>query len=382
MDQSSRVHSICLTACMLVACGGGGDGSDSSPPVVIPPEASAADAKVKEQMSRFVALLDGAQSGFIFILNPDAGLTPGVTLIPDPQPGAPANSYVFDGTFDGNDDGVSETALSGRVTYAGDPSSLDWSPLTGEATLDVEIPVVGHVYQATVAFTAEGTELLVSGNGTFTNPLTGEVTTIEIPAGEPLVVKPASGAGSIVANACGYNVDGTVPTRLTGSTGTLEATWQFSASSTSAAVQQVSFRNPAGETTAMPDTTVDLTCGAGGTTDDWEAVYDQHWACLPLEYGHAELTLTATGATTLSITDEDPPGSGDINTFDATLVSASPHAAKGFFDGGPVGNRYREYFTWTLGKDGGFSQWSQYAYTEGPNLGAGGVCAAIAKRLP
>lgn len=382
MDRPYRVHLLCLMACLLVACGGGGDGSGSDSPNVIPPDATAADAKLKEQMPFVPLLLANAQSGLMLILNPGAGLTPGVTFVPDPQPGAPPNSYTFDGTYDGNDDGISETSLSGKVTYAGDPSSLDWSPLTGQATIDVETPVVGNVFHATLAFTVTETELRISGSGTFTNPMTGETTTINVPAGEPVVVKAVSGASAVVANACGLNVDGSVPIQLSGSTGTLSATWLFSPNSASVAVQRVSFRDPAGKSTAMPDSTVALTCGSGGTINDWVAVYDQRWVCLPIEYGRAQLTLTATGATTLSISDEDPPGSGDLNTYAATIVDASPHAAKGYFDAGPVGNRYREYFTWTLGKGGGFSQWSHYAYTEGPNNGSGGICVAIAKRVP
>jgi hypothetical protein len=382
MDRHYRVHLLGLVACLLTACGGGGDGSGSHAPVIIPPEATAADAKLKAQMLRFMPLAANAQSGFIFILNPDAALTPGVTFVPDPQPGAPANSYAFDGTYDGNDDGVSETSLSGKVTFGGDPSALDWSPVTGQVTMDVDIPVVGHVYHATLAFTATATDVRISGSGTFTNPMTGETTTIDIPVGAPVVVKAVSGATSVVANACGYNLGGSVPIQLTGPTGTLNATWLFSPNSASVAVQRVSFRDPAGQSTAMPDSTVALTCGSGGTIDDWVAVYDQHWACLPSEYGRAQLTLAATGAQTLSITDEDPPGSGDRNTYAATLLDSSPHAAKGYFDSGPFGNRYREYFTWTLGKDGGFTQWSHYAYTDGTHSGSGGICAAIAKRMP
>jgi hypothetical protein len=368
-------------ACLLVGCGGGG-GSGKHSPHVIPPEATAADAKVKQQMSRFMPLMGNAQTGFIFILNPAAALTSGITFVPDTQPGAPANSYTFDGIYDGNDDGISETTLSGKVAYAGDPSSVHWSPLTGQTTIDAQIPVVGHVYHATLAFTATETEVRISGSGTFTNPLTGETTTIQIPAGAPVVMKAVSAASAVVANACGYNVDGSVPIQLSGSTGTLNAIWLFSPNTASVAVQRVSFRDPAGQSTAMPDSTVSLTCGSGGAIDDWKAVYDQHWACLPNEHGRARLTLAATDAKTLSITDEDPPGSGDINTYAATIIDASPHAAKGFFDGGPVGNRYHETFTWTLGKDGGFSQWSRYVYTEGPNNGSGGICFALAKRVP
>ncbi len=374
---------VALCAIALPGCGGGGgNGSGAKPPNQIPPDAMAADAEVKQQMLKVIPMLAKAQSGFLFMLNPDAGLTPGVTLVPDLQPGAPANSFTFDGIYDGNDDLISETSISGRVTFGGDPSSLDWSPLTGEATIDVSIPVVGHMYQATLAFTATETMVQVAGAGTFTNPLTGEATTMAIPVGDPIIVTAASQSGGIVANACGLNVEGSVLVERSGPTGTLSADWIFSPNTASVALQQVSFRDPAGLSTPMPDSTMALTCGSGGTIDDWVADYDQRWVCLPIEHGNARLTLTKTGATTLSVADEDPPGSGDVNTYSVSIVSGSPHAATGFFDAGPIGNIYRENFAWTLGKDGNFSEISRYAYTEGPNIGSGGICSAIMKRVP
>ena len=334
---------------------------------------------MKEQMSRMMPMLAKAQSGFLIMLNPDAGLTPGVTFVPDLQPGAPANRYTFDGTYDGNDDLVSETAISGSVTFGGDPSSLDWGPLAGEATIDVDIPVVGHVYHATLAFTATDMMVGISGSGAFTNPMSGETTTIDIPAGEPVFVTLVPGS---VFNACGYNLDGSIPIQRSGPTGTLNAIWHFDPGSATVAVRQTSFRAASGQNTPMPDSSVTLSCGGGGTIDDWVATYDEYWACLPNEHGQARLTLAATGAKTLSVTDEDPPGSGDVNAYGVTTADLSPHAATGYFDAGPVGSRYRENFTWTLGKDGGFSLMSRYAYTEGPNIGSGGICAAIVKRVP
>ena len=378
MDRSYRAHSLSLVACLLVACGGS---DDSGPALIVPPEATAADVRLKTQMPRILPLMANAQSGFMYILNPDAALTPGVTLVPDTQPGAPANSYLFDGIHDGNGDGVSETSLSGNVTYDGDPSSLGWSPATGQIALTVQIPVVGHVYDSTLTFRATETETQISGSGTFLNPMTGDTTTIEIPAGAPIVMKAVSAASSLVANACGYNVTGSVPVKLAGAAGTLSTTWVFSPNSASVAVQQASFRDLAGVSTPMPDSSLTLTCGAAGTIDAWNGVYDQQWACLPSEHGRARLILAATDSTNLTITDEDPPGSGNMATYAASTVNANPHALQGFFDAGPVGNRYREYFTWTLDKAGNFSQWSRYVYTEGPNNGSGGICFGIAKRV-
>jgi hypothetical protein len=194
------------------------------------------------------------------------------------------------------------------------------------------------------------------------------------------VIRAVTTENGLVANACGYNIDGTVPVQFTGPSGTLNTTWKFSPGSSSVAVQQSSFTDPAGKVTTMADTSATLTCGDSGSTHDWEATFDQHWACLPLEYGQAQITITATDSSTLTIDDEDPPGSGDINTYTATTIGPSLHAAHGYFDGGPVGNHYREHFTWTLDASGNFSDWSTYKYTEGPNMGSGGICAARAKR--
>jgi hypothetical protein len=45
----------------------------------------------------------------------------GVTVQPDPTPGAPPHSITFSGPYDGNGDGIDETTMSGRVTFNGDP---------------------------------------------------------------------------------------------------------------------------------------------------------------------------------------------------------------------------------------------------------------------
>ncbi|MDP1691399.1 MAG: hypothetical protein Q8L49_05495 [Burkholderiaceae bacterium] len=61
----------------------------------------------------------------------------------------------------------------------------------------------------------------------------------------------------------------------------------------------------------------------------------------------------------------------------------SLHALRNSFIAGPVGNRDREDFNSTLGKNGSvFSQTSTYTYFEGPNQGFTGHCIASARRLP
>jgi hypothetical protein len=384
MYRCYRLFSLCVVSCLLVACGGGGGGNGAkNQPQVIPPDATAADGRQKSLMSRFVPQLANAQAGFLYIMNPDAGVTPGVTFMPDFGAGVPANTYTFDGAYDGNGDGVSETTISsGTVTFADDPLSYAWSPLTGQATLAIDLPLIGQVSSTTLTFTATATEIRISGSGTFTNPLSGETTTIDIPAAEPIIVKPVSAASGLVANACGYNIDGSVPVQMTGSTGTLNSIWLFSPNTSMVAVQQTSFRDTTGLRTMMPDSSVTLTCGAGGSIDDWAATYDQTWVCLPFEHGRATLTLAVSNANTVTITDEDPPGSGDTAVYTATTVGASPHVVQGFFDGGEVGNTYREHFTWTLKDNDDFSDVSHYVYSEGSNMGSGGICAANARRVP
>jgi hypothetical protein len=382
MHRSLSVRRAIATTFIAVAgtsCGGGGGGGGHSPKVV-PPEATMAQSAVKSQMTKFTPYMAGAQGSLLLVLNPDAGQTPGITLALDTSPGAAPNTYKFDGVYDGNNDGTSETTLTGWTTYAGVPTSLQWSPATGHVDIDVNIPIGGHVYHAALDYQVTMTEVRLSGTGSFTNPVTSETTSIDVPAASALVIKAVTMDNGLVANACGYNIAGTVPVQFSGPTGTLDSNWVFSPGSASVAVRQASFTDPAGKVTTMADGNVALVCGDSGSTHDWEATYDQPWVCIPLEYGEARLTLTATDSSTVTIDDEDPPGSGDISTYTATTIGSNTHAVTGFFDGGPVGNRYREHFTWTLDKEGNFSQWSTYAYTEGPNAGSGGICAARARR--
>lgn len=381
MHRSLRVRPAIAVTFLAVACtgcSGGGGGGQS--PVIVPPEATMAQSAVKAQMTKFTPYMAGAQSSLLLVLNPAAGQTPGITLTLDTSPGATPNTYAFDGAYDGNGDGTAETSLTGWTTYAGDPTSLQWSPATGHVDIDVNIPVGGHVYHAALDYQVTMTEVRLSGTGLFTNPVTSETTSINLPVGSPLVIKAVTVDNGLVANACGYNLDGTVPVQFNGPTGTLNSSWMFSPGSASVAVQQASFTDPAGKVTTMADGSVSLACGDSGSTRDWEATYREHWACIPSEHGESQLTITATDASALTIDDEDPPGSGDISTYTAAIIGSSAHTVKGFFDGGPAGNRYREHFTWTLDKNGNFSQWSTYVYTEGPNAGSGGICAARVSR--
>lgn len=371
---------IAPAALLLLVPGCGGGGSDSPP--VVAGVAGTVDTQLKTNMVRFVPLVSNVESSLVFVLSAGALLPAGVTVAPDNSPNSLPNSVTFSGgPYDGNGDGIPETTLSnGRATFSSDPAN-GWSGVSGQVTVDVGIPILGHVYHADVAFTLGVDDKRLSGSGTFTDPLTSMTTTMTVAAATPLVVKPATGAANAVSNACGYSLDGRMRLDVGGADGTLSSFWNFSSASPSVSVNGASFTDKSGQTVTLPDSTIDLRCGSSGSIDDWVATFDQTYACLPRETGQATLTIAVTGPDTITITDEDPPLSGNFHTYQATIVSANPHAVRGFFDAGPPNSPYREHFNWTLGKNGsGFTQSSNYVFTGGPNQGSGGMCVATAKR--
>jgi hypothetical protein len=368
-----RRLAVPLALLFALAPGCGGGGGDGGGGGVIPPAAATLDAQMKTGMTKLAPLVSNVETSLLFMFNPGTPMAQGVVV----QPGAAPNSVTFSGPYDGNGDGINETTVSGSATFRSDPS-IDWTGLDGQVTIDVSIPVVGHVYHGDITFTITSSERRLAGSGTFSNPLTGNTTTLTVPAGAPLVIKPSTGA---VSNACGYSIDGQAQLAVTGAAGTLRSTWIFASANASVAVNGATFTDPSGQSTAIGDSSVDLRCGGNGRIEDWVATFDQQWACLPRESGSATITIAANGPSSVTITDEDPPGSGSRNTYAATIVGASPHAVRGFFLGGAAGNQYREDFTWTLGKNAsGFSDVSTYVYQQGPKAGKGGICVASARR--
>lgn len=369
---------IASLSILAIVPGCGGGGGDAM--VNVPAEAAALDAQMKTGMTRLTAMVSNVETGLVFVLNPAAGLAPGVSVQPDAGAGVPPYSVRFSGSYDGNGDGIDETTMEGRATFRSDPDT-DWTGMDGQLTLDIKIPVVGHLYHGDIAYAITSADRRLSGSGTFTNPLNGNTTTLAVPASTPLVIRPATGAADAQSNACGYSIDGSASVQVAGSSGTLRSTWVFASNRTSVAVTGASFTDSGGQTTAIDDTSVDLRCGGSGRIEDWVASYDQRWACLPRESGRATITIAVAGADSLTITDEDPPGSGSSKTYPAAIVGVSPHAVRGSFPGGDAVNVYREDFTWTLGKNGAsYSQISTYAYTQGPLIGKGGICVATARR--
>lgn len=362
---------------LLVSCGGGGSGSGSG--ADIPAAAKVLDAGVKSQLVSLGPMIARVESNFVFIMNPGIALAQGVAVLPDNSAGAAANSFTFSGAFDGNGDGHKGTTIAGRASFGTDPAT-GWSTLTGDATLGINIPALGQLFQGSVAYSVTSTERRLSGSGTVSIPLTGITGKVNVAPGAPLVVRAATGAPGAVANACGYSLDGSVQVEVQGPAGLHKATWNFSPNSSVAAVKGATFADAAGQVTALPDSGVDLRCGSGGTIGDWTGTYIQDWACLPRESGQARFTITATGPDSINIVDEDPPGSGQFKTYAATIVGVTPRAVKGFFIGGPVGNQYREDFNWSLGENGAFSQFSQYTFLQPP--GTRGICTATARRVP
>lgn len=378
-------HLVVPTAILSLVLGCSGSDQQAPPSQTpaqqtpIPAAAAAMDSKLTTGMAKHISRVPRFEGILVGIFNPGTPLAQGVSLTPDNTPGAPPHSFTFSGPYDGNGDGFQETTMTGHATFNSDPG-VAWSGATGQATLDVTIPIVGHVYHAVVNFSITSAERVVSGTGTFTDPVTGNVTTMIVAAATPLSIKPATGAAGAVSNTCGYSLNGPMQLEVTGSTGTLKSTWNFSSNSATVVANNRTFTDPSGQITTLPDSTVDTTCGSGGTINDWVGTFTQDWACLPRESGQAKLTLSVTGGNTVSISDEDPPGS-PASTYPAATIGPNPHATRGFFISGPVGSQYREDFNWTLGKDlSTFAQSSTYVFFEGPNAGQGGLCVGSAPR--
>jgi hypothetical protein len=355
-------------------CGGGGS-ETAAPPA--PSPAAALEAALKSGLVKVMPMAANVQSSLIFLLNPASALSQGVQLMPDNRPGAAPNSFTVNGSFDGNGDGFKETTVSGTAVFATDPAT-GWSAVSGQMDLAVNIPVIGHVYQANIHYTLTSAQATLWGSGTFTNPVTGITTTLNVAAGTPLAVKLATGAAGAVANACGHSLAGVAGVQAVSSAGTLSTSAAFSHDSASVAFQGTTFTASGGQATTLPDSNADLNCGSSGSLADWVATYDIRWACLPQESGEFRTTLAVGGSSTLAITDE-----GDTTSYPASQVGPGPHAVRGFFIAGQAPNTYREDFTWTLRKDGNFSQFSTYAWEPQVEFfGSGGVCAATAIRVP
>ena len=364
---------------LVSACGGGGDSGTSNANVNLPSDAVAMETAARVGMKSAVARMTAYESALLFALDPGSTLTPGIVVADDVSPGAAPFSVTFAGDLDSGFDAMAQTHIAGRSTFAADPAT-SFTSVTGQMAVD--ITVLGgmmSVYHADLDFAVGASERTVSGIGVLQNPLNGNKSTMTVDPAKPLRIVAATGS---TANACGYVIDGDFRLVVVGPLGTYASTWRFLPGSPLTTVDTATHTDTAGVVTAMPAIDVDLRCNpATATINDWAGVYQQIWGCLPRELGSARLALTVKDATAVTINDEDPPGSGNGNIYEAAIVGGSARALRGFFVTGPVGFRYREDFNWTLSADGTkFTQTSRYVYQDGPLIGTGGNCFARAVR--
>ncbi len=348
--------------------------SDSEPnPVTTPSAALAAYAKTGATL--LVTRMANFEAVIPFMLNPGSAGSGGFVFTPT---GAP-NTYTFSAPLDGDGNGSTETTVAGTAAFNGDPA--DAAPgFAGH--VDMTLTTAGGLgnFAGEMDFvrTAVGRE--ATGSGTFVEGVTGNMTTLTVPLGSPLLLKPADGTANAVANICGYSLHGDALFEIQGTQGTLESVWQFRSNSATVTVTGATYTDNGGTATDLPNSEITFPCAGTGKAGDWVGVFVQNWACLPVEYGQAKHTLTVSGST-ISIADEDPPGSGDIANYTATVIAGSPHKARGYFIAGPPGSTYREDFTWELSANGNLiSQVSNYVFQEGPNVGTGGMCGGRAVR--
>lgn len=384
-----------VTVGVVPACGGDDDSpaptpvatptppptTTPTPPPAMPADATAMAARLTTDMGRSVTRLGALEAGALFAMSPGSPLAPNMAVAPDASSGSPPNTFTFKGAFDGNANGQDETTLDGRVTFAADPTDFfaGFTSAQGSAAVDVNILGLMHVYDGDIAFTIGMAEHRMSGGGAFTNPLTGVTTSMTVNPAAPLTVKLADGSANARANACAHSLNGSAQVNAVGSAGTLASTWRFAYDSSTVAISGVTFTDSAGRSTPLPDSQLDLGCAGTNSIDDWNGRFRVQWACVPFESGEFNTTISVKNATTLSMLDD---GATAADVYEASVIGSSPRAIRGFFNGGPVGSRYREDFNWTLNLDsGGFSQSSRYVYFEGAQAGRGGLCAARATRI-
>lgn len=349
--------------------------SSDSEPDPIPAGAAALSSYTTAGVKVVVPRMAHFEAMLPFLLNPGSPGAGGSTL----DPSGPPNSYTFNVPLDGDGNGSSETTVAGTAAFNGEPSGAD---VGFGGHLDVTMSTAGGIgnFTGEMDFELTPTGREVSGGGTFVEGVTGNMTTLTVPVASPLVLKAAMGGVNSMANTCGYSVQGDAGFEVQGPQGTLASTWLFRSNKTTVTVTGATYTDNGGTSTDLPDTEVTIPCGGTGSLSDWTGVFLQNWACLPPEFGQAQLTLSISGST-VNVSDEDPPGSIDPSAYSATAVPGNPHELRGFFIAGEAGSTYREDFSWKLMPDNNtYTQISYYRFLEGPNTGSGGLCGGRATR--
>ncbi|TPW14615.1 MAG: hypothetical protein FD129_1047 [bacterium] len=367
-----------LAAALLILAGCSGD-DDTGDNSNLPAEAQA-EVDYIESGSGVAASIFGSLVGRLpFLVLPGTPGAEGLTFEPDPGPGAPPYAYIFVVPVDVDGDGDAESSLNGSCTLGGDPAN--YGPgFNGTVQLSGTTPGNIGDFTGTLDFTVIDDGVRLSGGGVLEENLTGHMVTLTVAVEDPLTVRNSAGTSPPTPNLCAYSLDGDIDVTTEGSAGSLAGTWSFASNRATPRLVDAVFTDDDGVETNLPDTDQAIPCG-GGTIQDWAGTYDQVWGCVPIESGMALLTITIKNSTTIRISDEDPPGSGNGSTYEAVVLPGSPRVVRGFFLAGPDGFRYREDFTWTLSDNNDiFTQTSRYLYTEGSLEGTGGYCAARAER--
>ena len=206
------------------------------------------DAAIKSQIAGLGPAISQIESNFVFIMNPGVSMAQGLALLPDTTPGAaPQQLYIqWSLRWQRRWSTRAQRFPAGRV-FGSDPAS-GWTNVSGDATLDISLPLLGEVYHGNLVYFASAEETRLSGTGTASMPLAGITGTVTVASGSPLIVKTATGAPGAVSNACGYSLSGSVQVEVQGPTGTMRSTWVFSPNKSSADVQGASFADSSGKT--------------------------------------------------------------------------------------------------------------------------------------
>lgn len=381
MRSSPRLHrgSFYLALLLAGACadssGGGGSVGVTNPTQAYAVGESALTFAGVAQLRLLVPVL----------LMPSMYAAAGITFELDTSPGAAPHTYDFVIPFDSNGDGTKNATLTGKTVLSSDPTVGGQLMPGFEAAVDVTLTNNGGqgVFEGELElfFDTNG-GFRVWGTGTYDDAATGSSVSIQVDEADPLHIRTASDEPDQVANACIWSVDGTASLDATNDDGHYTADWVFSPTSTLIQVLNAFFAPAGGAQSPLPNSQFEVgPCPGEGALADWEGNFTFDWYCIPPESGTSALTIAVLDPSTLEITDEDPPGSGEILVYQAKRDANDPHVVHGSFEDGSGGGTYEENFTWILAADGqSFHQVSEYFMLTGPYAGMGGDCGGLALR--